>query len=496
MICVPITESRATDFLAAIGQAADVAEAVELRLDYLIGDELSRLLSSLPDVLPRLGRTFIFTFRPREQGGQRDLSLEDRRSFWRNLAPEMIAGLSYADFEFDLVESFRDETPPVPWEKIICSEHDFAGTPADLAAIYARLSATPARVVKIATLVERITDCVRLFEIIDRAQAETRPAIVLGMGLAGLPTRVLATSRGALLSFASLARGAESAAGQPTAAEMRDLYRADRLSRASEIYGVIGHPIGHSRSPLIHNLAFRAAGLDAVYLPFEVADLDVFMRTMVHPRTRRLDWRLRGLSVTIPHKLAIRKYLDRIDATAERIGAVNTVVIEGDELVGYNTDAAGAMKPLDELIDVRASRVAVLGAGGAARAVCDGLAERGAKTTIYARTMERARALAAEFRAQAADIDDFSGEADVVINCTPIGMHGHSEGESPVRPESLRGIDLVYDLVYNPEETALLKSAREAGCRTLGGMEMLLAQAAEQYRLWTGQIREYVPAHN
>jgi shikimate 5-dehydrogenase len=137
------------------------------------------------------------------------------------------------------------------------------------------------------------------------------------------------------------------------------------------------------------------------------------------------------------------------------------------------------------LIDVRASRVAVLGAGGAARAVCDGLAERGAKTTIYARTPERARALAAEFRAQAADIDDFIGEADVVINCTPIGMNGHSEGKSPVRAKSLRGVDLVYDLVYNPEETVLLRAAREMGCRTLGGMAMLLAQAAEQYRLWT-----------
>ncbi|HKX27356.1 MAG TPA: shikimate dehydrogenase, partial [Blastocatellia bacterium] len=202
--------------------------------------------------------------------------------------------------------------------------------------------------------------------------------------------------------------------------------------------------------------------------------------------TRRLDWRLRGLSVTIPHKVAIIPHLDLVDATARTIGAVNTVVIEGDRLEGYNTDVIGAMRPLDDMIEVRNARVAVLGAGGSARAICYGLRERGAQVTIYGRERGKAQLLAEQFGARAAAIDDFAGEAEVVVNCTPVGMRGHSEGNCPIDPELLREVELVYDLIYNPEETRLLTAARAQGCRTLGGLNMLAGQAAEQFRLWTG----------
>jgi 3-dehydroquinate dehydratase/shikimate dehydrogenase len=485
MICVPVTQAGAEQFLAAIGRAAVEADAIELRFDLLDEGELGRVLDELPGVIEGLDAKIIFTFRPGEQGGGRDLTLTERRRFWAELSPELRARLDYADFEFDLVESYAGEIPPVAWERVICSEHDFLHTPQDLGAIYDRLSATPARVVKIATMAERITDCTRLFEVIDRAG--DRPVIALGMGMAGMATRVLGPGRGALLTFAALECGAESAPGQPTLEQMRDLYRAGELSRESEIYGVIGYPVGHSRSPLIHNSAFRAAGRDAVYLPFEVADLDYFIKSMVDPRTRKLDWNLRGLSVTIPHKTGIRSYLDRVDAAAARIGAVNTVVIEGDELAGYNTDVAGAMRPLEGLMELKGASAAVIGAGGAARAVVYGLCERGARVKVYARDAEKARALASDFGAAGAGLEEFEGRADVVINCTPVGMKGHSEGSSPVAGEKLSGAGLVYDLVYNPEETELLKQARAAGCRRLGGLPMLEAQAAEQYRLWTGE---------
>jgi shikimate dehydrogenase len=265
------------------------------------------------------------------------------------------------------------------------------------------------------------------------------------------------------------------------------LYRVKHLSRKSEIYGVIGNPIGHSRSPLIHNPALQASGIDGVYLPLEVDDAASFICGFVHPKTRKLAWNLRGLSVTIPHKLTVMPYLDWIDPTAQMIGAVNTIVLAGDRLLGYNTDVHGAMQPLAELLDVRGARTAVLGAGGAARAVCYGLRERGADVTIYARDASKAQPLADEFNARVARLTDFAGQADLVINCTPIGMKGHSEQESPLTVESLRGVKLVYDLVYNPEETALLCAAKEVGCQTLGGLAMLVAQAAEQFRLWTGK---------
>jgi 3-dehydroquinate dehydratase/shikimate dehydrogenase len=481
LICVPITETKAEAFLQAMTEAANVADIIELRLDYLEADELVKLLSTLPS--HDATKPLLFTFRPREQGGRRDLSLMDRLSFWRGLSNEIKARIAYADFELDLVEYLANQTPPLPWSKIICSHHNFDETPANLNEIYERIARTPAAVIKIATKANRIADCLPLFDLMGRGE---KPVIVLGMGLPGVATRILTLSRGAMLTFGALRRGAESASGQPTATELRELYRAPQLTSQSEIYGVIGNPIGHSRSPLIHNAALKATGRDGVYLPFEVDDAAEFIRDFVHPKTKKLDWNLRGLSVTIPHKLSLMPHLDFISPAAEAVGAVNTIIVNGDELHGDNTDVIGAMKPLEELLAIRGTRAAIIGAGGAARAICYGLQQRGANVTIYARDLHKAQRLANEFKASAAAIADFQGNTDLVINCTPVGMQGHHEGTSPVKAESLHNVRLVYDLIYNPLETQLLKDAKAAGAQTLGGMAMLLGQAAEQFRLWTG----------
>jgi 3-dehydroquinate dehydratase / shikimate dehydrogenase len=484
MICTPITERNSHDFLAALDEAAAVAEAVELRLDYLNQEDLVEVLAALPARIASSERTFIMTFRPREQGGERDLLLHDRVAFWTSLSSDIVAGIAFADFELDLVDRFAAEGSPIPWDKVIASYHNFNETPTDLGRIVERLKRTPARVIKVATLARHQTDCLRIFNAID--QSGTRPVIAIGMGMPGISTRVLSVSRGAMLTFGSLRAGAESASGQPTVADLSDLYHIKTLTRESEVYGVIGYPIGHSLSPRIHNSAMKEAGRDAVYLPLEVeADLESFIRDMVHPRTRRISWKMRGLSVTIPHKLEIMKFLDEVDPLARKVGAVNTVVVRDDRLVGYNTDVAGAMKPLDEVFNVRGARVAVLGCGGAARAVCQGLASRGAVIRLYSRDVAKCRALADELQIPAAPLFTFTGMADVVVNCTPLGMEGHSQDKSPVPQWSLQGVKLIYDLVYKPEETKLLRLGREAGCRTLGGMAMLMAQAAEQRSLWT-----------
>ncbi|HEX5085818.1 MAG TPA: shikimate dehydrogenase [Blastocatellia bacterium] len=485
LICVPVIEAEANAFLDSMDEAERIADAIELRLDYLPADALPQLIAELSSRIAHVSKPLILTFRPREQGGKRDLTLQDRRDFWLGLPPEIINSTAYTDFEFDLVESFAGGQPPAPWEKVICSWHDFAETPHDLIARYDLMASSPAAVVKIATQAKCISDCHRIFELIDHAKGK-KPVIALAMGLPGMMTRALALSRGGMLTFGALRRGAESAVGQPTAAELRDLYRVKQLSRNSEIFGVIGNPVSHSRSPLMHNAALKALNRGGVYLPFEVDDVGSFVVDFVHPKTRKMDWNLRGLSVTIPQKVAVIPYLDFIDATASAIGAVNTVVVEGDALYGYNTDVTGAMKPLDERIDVHGARVAVLGAGGSARAICYGLSQRDAAVTIYARDFKKAQPLADEFRTRIASIDSFNGEEDVVINCSPIGMRGHSEGRSLIKAESLIGVKLVYDLVYTPEETALLRDAKQAGCRTLGGLAMLVGQAAEQFQLWTG----------
>jgi 3-dehydroquinate dehydratase / shikimate dehydrogenase len=484
LVCVPVTEISVDKCFAAIADSERLADIIELRLDYFSEVTLPLVIAELEMRIRQISKPLIITFRPREQGGRRDLTLPERQIFWRNLPPEIVRATAFADFEFDLAESFAGASP-IPWSKIICSWHDVDETPADILKIYERIAGTPAAVVKIATRVNRIGDCLQLFDLIERKSAN-KPIIVLGMEMPGLMTRVLALSRGATLTFGALRRGAESASGQPTVTELKDLYRVDQLTRDSEVFGVIGNPIGHSRSPLMHNAVLKALGRNAVYLPFEVDSAADFVREFVRPSTRKLDWRLRGLSVTIPHKLAIIPLLDFIDPTAQRIGAVNTVAIDGELLFGHNTDVSGAMKPLDELIDIKGARAAVIGAGGSARAICYGLSERGAHATVYARDLQRAKRLADEFETRAGTIDGFDGRADLVFNCTPIGMAGHSEGQSPLRPEQLRGVKIVYDLVYNPEETALLRDARSAGCRTLGGLAMLVGQAAEQFRLWTG----------
>ena len=482
LICVPITETKAEAFLNAIEEAAQVADIIELRLDYLDEDDLAKLLVELPQ--HEVIKPLLFTFRPREQGGRRDLTLADRLSFWRNLPNEIAALIQFADFELDLVEHLADQLPPIHWHKVICSQHNFGETPANLGEIYERIARTPAAVVKIATKASRIADCLPLFDLMQRGE---KPVIILGMGLPGIATRILALSRGAMLTFGALKRGAESASGQPTATELRELYRAHQLTKQSEIYGVIGNPIGHSRSPLIHNAALKAIGRDGVYLPLEVDDAPAFIRDFVHPKTKKLDWNLRGLSVTIPHKLSVMSHLDFISPAAQAVGAVNTIIVKGNEIHGDNTDVIGAMKPLEELLDVKGAHAAIIGAGGAARAICYGLQQRGASVTIYARDIHQAQTLADEFNANAASISDFHGHADLVINCTPVGMQGHNEGTSPVNADALNNVQLVYDLIYNPLETKLMKDAKAAGCQTLGGMAMLLGQAAEQFHLWTGE---------
>ncbi|QQS45096.1 MAG: shikimate dehydrogenase [Acidobacteriota bacterium] len=472
--------------MAMAEEAAMVADAVELRLDYLSPEDISQALAELPAHLDAWKKPVILTFRPSEQGGMRILSLEERLEFWRGLPRAVAERIAFADLELDLVEALRGEAV-IPWEKVICSRHDFERTPEDLPELIERMLKTPAGVIKIAAKCNLITDCVRIFEVIDRV-GKHRQVIALGMGMAGLATRVLALSRGALLTFAALTRGAESAPGQPTVEDLRNLYRADRLDRETEIYGVIGNPVAHSLSPRMHNAALRSLGRNGVYLPMEVEDIDSFINRMVRPETRMIVWNLRGLSVTIPHKLAVMKHLDFIDPIAGRIGAVNTIAVRGDGLHGFNTDVTGAMRPLEDLIDVKGRKVAVLGAGGSARAICYGLSQRGADVTIHARNESKARALADEFGVRTAPLEGFKPEASIIINCTPIGMHGHSEGESPIPAADLGGVDLVYDLIYTPQRTKLIEQAESAGCRTLGGLAMLVSQAAEQFQIWTREI--------
>ncbi|MBC7933703.1 MAG: shikimate dehydrogenase [Rubrivivax sp.] len=494
-VCVPVCVRHAGELQASSARAAEVGDIVELRLDCLDEDQLAPALLQLAGLLTETSCKFIVTFRPAEQGGRRALDMRQRASFWRTCLDRLhetaTRSAVIADIELDLFESPHVESLLEGFKGepgLICSHHDFGRTPADLEAIYERMARTPARIFKLAVQAEDITDCVAVLRLLARARREGREMIAVAMGEAGLLTRILAPSRGAFLTYGSLEAGQATAPGQVSARALQNLYRVHEINAGTLVMGLIGSPVSHSLSPHIHNAAFAALSVDAVFIPFDTADVSTFVRRMAHPRTRELEWNLRGLSVTAPHKSAVMRHLDRIEPKAAEIGAVNTVVIEGGELHGYNTDAEAALKPLHGLVDLGGARVAIIGAGGAARALLWGMHSRGAHTTLFARNVERAFETA---HALGADISQIEGASfdgfDLVVNATPLGTRGENEDKTAATNEQLRGARVAYDLVYNPSETRFLREARAAGCETIGGLSMLVAQAAEQFRLWTGR---------
>ncbi len=486
-ICVPVCVPRASELSEAIARAARVADIVELRLDCLLAAEIESAKSILGSLIANAGAPIILTMRTGEQGGRASLSLDQRSQFWSSIGSAAESCLK--DFELDLVQEYqRRADEQVDWSTVVCSYHDFAGVPSNLEQVYESMAATESRILKIAVQADDATDCLPVFRLLERAQREGREMIAIAMGPAGIMTRILGPSRGSFLTYGSLDDESATAPGQLTARELREVYRIDQIDRQTEVLGIIGKPVGHSLSPHIHNAAFGAAGVDAVYIPFEVRDAVSFMRRMVHPRSRELDWNLRGLSVTAPHKSTVMSCLDWIDAAAKEIGAVNTIVVQDDELHGYNTDALGFITPLRQRFgSLRGARCAIMGAGGGARAALWALRNEGADVTLFVRDPDLAGSVAEAF-----DVDcrQLAGarfdRCEIVINATPLGTHGEHEDEAPATAEQLGGVRLACDLVYNPIETRFLREARAAGCETLSGLEMLISQAVEQFKLWTG----------
>jgi 3-dehydroquinate dehydratase/shikimate dehydrogenase len=485
----------ADELRPSFARAAQLADVVELRLDCLEEDQLTVALGGLGALLGETRLPFIITYRPREQGGGRAVGLDARLSFWRDL-PERLRGVAereraFVDLELELLESPHAGSLGELFQsfRVICSHHDFQEMPADLESLFGRMARTPAEILKVAVRANSVTDCVEVLRLCERGRREGREVIAVSMGEAGVLTRVLAPAFGAFLTYGSLDAAQATAPGQLDARELSELYRVGEISRRTLVTGLVGSPVGHSLSPHMHNHAFAALKLDAVYLPFEVAELSEFMRRMVNPRTRELDWNLRGLSVTAPHKQAIIPFLDHVSPVASRIGAVNTVVISEERgLEGFNTDADASVVPLEGIVELRGARVAVIGAGGAARALLWALGEHGAHATVFARDAGRGREVADEFGAESAALDgaEFRG-FDVVINATPLGTRGVRESETPATFAQLSGARVAYDLVYNPARTRFLTEASEADCRVVEGLGMLVAQAEEQFRLWTGR---------
>ena len=314
--------------------------------------------------------------------------------------------------------------------------------------------------------------------------------IPIAMGESGKWTRILGLAHGAFMTYAALDTGKETAPGQVSAKDLISVYRAKELNEQTEIYGIIGGNTSYSMSPFIHNAAFKFHKLNAVFVPLQMQNLDEFIKRMVRAETREIDLNFKGFAVTIPHKQNIIKHLDYLDDSAKKIGAVNTVKIENGKLYGYNTDAHGFIDPLKNAYgDLKNTKVAVLGAGGAARACIYALKNEGAKVTLFARDLSKATNLAEEFEVNLLELKTQNSKLktfEIVVNATPLGTKGELETQTPATAEQLKNIQLAYDLVYNPFETRFLREAKNADVLTIGGMAMLIAQAMKQQKIWTG----------
>ncbi|MDP6438455.1 MAG: shikimate dehydrogenase [Candidatus Brocadiia bacterium] len=479
LLCVPLTEptaEAALDFMHGLPECVGI---VELRLDHVWAARPDAAAPTLRAICAAKDRPIIVTVRPPREGGLCEAPESERLDLLRLAAA---CGADYVDVELDSVGALGELAGPT---RRIVSHHDFQRTPEDLDAIHARAARSGADVVKIAARALDITDAVPMLELLERRGAAV-PTIALSMGEEGLATRILAPKFGAFLSFGAPREGETTGPGQVPFRRMEDMYRFSRIGPRTEVYGVVADPVAHSMSPAIHNAAFAELGVDAVYLPFKVSDPAAFLDGF-----QRYD--LRGLSVTIPHKEAMAPLMDELDELSAQIGALNTVAIRSGRRYGSNTDVAAALEALEcavgeaGMLPLDRCTALVIGAGGAGRALAYALAGRVGKLLIANRTVQRAERLAGETGADWCGLDEVARHGpDVLINTTSVGMHPHVDA-CPVPPSILRAGMVVFDAVYNPMETVLLRDARRMGCVTASGFDWFVSQAAAQFETWTGR---------
>lgn len=441
------------------GRDAASADLVELRLDGVRDLDVAAALDERR--LP-----VIVTCRARWEGGAFDGSEEERLAV---LSRAIALGAEFVDVEW---KADRRGLGATGRTRLVLSHHDFDATPSDLDDRVRAMRAEHPGVVKVAVTPTRLSDVVALRQVM----AFDEPHVAIAMGFLGQISRACPAAFRSCWTFAGA-----NAPGQLPADDLRQVYRVPQQSAATTIYGVAGRPLGHSASPAMHNAMLRALGLDAVYVPFETADA-----TELLDAARAFD--VRGLSVTAPLKESVFARVPSSDDRARAIGALNTLRRTADDWEGCNFDVAGLLAPLDARgLDLRGRRVVVLGAGGAARMAVWALQSRGALVEISSRRPDRSEAVAAEFGAAASVWPPATGW-DLLVNTTPVGTWPGVD-ESPLERESVAG-RMVYDLIYNPEETLLLRWARESGAQTIGGLEMLVGQACLQFEWWTGHAAD------
>jgi 3-dehydroquinate dehydratase/shikimate dehydrogenase len=473
-VCLALASDNADDMLSTAEAMARENPFLEFRLDYL-----KQPASALPKIRRFLDThqyvTAIGTCRRADNGGHFKGSLAAQLEI---LGKAAAAGCQLLDLELesgmkckpDAVAGLRKRAG------LILSFHDFRAT-RGLEKTLEKMLAIPADYYKIVTTATTLADNVTMMKFL-QAQSDKHALVGLCMGEQGIISRVIGVRAGSVFTFAAVNADQKTAPGQISAQQLRSIYRIEQVDVATRVYGVAGDPVGHSLSPVIMNTALRRENVNAVYLALHAKTLTDLLYCV-----REIP--LHGLSITMPYKQAILEHLDNTDAHTSKIGACNTVVRGQDgKLYGFNTDTAGVVRPLEQRITIEGSKVLVLGAGGAARAAVFGLKERGADVWILNRRAAPAQKLARQAKAHSIKRPDLRKMAfDVIINATPVGM---TSAESPLKENEIQA-KVVFDMVYDPVETPLLKIARAKGLAVIPGVEMFVHQAARQFEIWTGK---------
>ena len=453
--------------MAELVRARDEAthgDMVELRLDG-VGD------LDVAGALQGRRVPVVVTCRPSWEGGRFDGTEHERA---RILSEALALGAEFVDVEWRATQQANADFTGIVGRdpaRVVISSHDFDGVPGDLDDRVRAMRGIGAGSVKVAVAVSCLTETVPL-----KAIGAVGDAVVIGMGDAGVPSRLLAAHYGSKWTYA----GNGFAPGQIPATTMADDFHFFRVGPETRIFGVVSTNAMHSLSPVMHNAAFEEAGIDAVYVPLRACDFDDFL-------SYAAAMNVEGASITIPFKLDALRAAKPADRLTQCVGAANTLRRDGEGWQATNTDVDGFLAPLDAVFGTRLrnARAAILGAGGAARAVIAALRSRGVLVTVYARRPGQARALAQELDASAGEGTPPVGSWDVLVNCTPLGGAGKRD-ESPLPRDAVSG-PLVYDLTYGPGPSPLLRDAKAAGAMTIDGLPMLIAQAERQFEWWTGQ---------
>jgi shikimate dehydrogenase len=537
MICIPVTAGTQAKALRQLERCLPHADMVELRMDLICDGDLKFLIDrcrahpapvmilvtnrrKIPAGEKRIishlysGLGHVPFCAPPTEEEYEAISVERRRI--AILKDAVVRGADFVDIEVDTAASLRNELLSLIKEYnsrtgMIVSHHDFQRTPPvkKLKEIFHACVLAGADIVKIVTFAKSPQDNLKVLDLIPYARRKDHEIIAFCMGEAGRMSRIVAPFLGSRISFAPLEHGAESAPGQLTVDEMRhamdlidganpmhglhtlpDAHPRDSLpmdeqnhvnSKApSRTFALFGNPVAQSLSPLMHNAALKKMHINGIYVACCVKDLDAAVRGV-----RGMD--MRGVSVTIPFKVAVMAYLDEVDADALKIGAVNTLVNDNGILKGYNTDWMGLVRSLEDVLDIKGKVFAVVGAGGTSRAAIFGILKKGGIPIVLNRNTKKGEQLAQEWGCAFHPLSEIGTvSADCLINTTPVGMMPDTE-QSPVARDNLVNFRWVMDVIYHPFPTKLLKEAEAKGCIAISGLDMFIHQGVEQLRLWTGK---------